>query len=64
MTWGLLCNACFISHLTSTPYPVPARGTSRKLLFSPVWVRSCRGTAPLLVNQRGHIEQAYGFLPV
>ena len=32
--------------------------------FSPVWVRSCRGTALLSLNRRGHIEQAYGFSPV
>ena len=29
--------------------------------FSPVWVRSCGGTAFLLVNRVGHI---YGFSPV
>ena len=26
--------------------------------FSPVWVRSCRGTAPLLMKRMGHMEQA------
>ena len=29
-----------------------------------MWVRSCGGTALLLVNRIGHIEQAYGLSPV